>query len=119
MVPDYKEPVAAVVHIAAAGRTRAVRPEEVLSSRLAAVVHIVVVVQTVAAAVHTAEVVQVTGIHHREDRETGRPVACRVGVVLGTESSVVAELAQRMRRRQPDVLREAYRDRVKLRSWSQ
>jgi len=119
MVPGYKEPVAAVVHIAAAGRTRAVQPEEVLSSRLVAVVHIVVVVQTAAAAVHIAEVVQETGIHRPEDRETGCPVACRVGVVLGMESSVVAGLAQQMRRRQPGVLREAYRGRVKSRSWSQ
>jgi hypothetical protein len=46
-------------------------------------------------------------------------VVCRVGVVLGMESSVVAGLAQQMRRRQPDVLREAYRNRVKSRSWSQ
>jgi hypothetical protein len=119
MVPGYKVLAVVVVHIAAAGRTRVVRPEEVACSRLVAVVHIVVVVQTAAAAVHIAEVVQATGIHRREDKETECPVACRVGVVPGMESSVVAELAQRMRRRQPDVLREAYRDRVKSRSWSQ
>jgi hypothetical protein len=60
------------------------------------VVHIVA-----AAAVHIAEVVQATDIHHREDRETGYSEACQVGAVLGMESSVVAGRAQRMRRRQP------------------
>jgi len=117
MVRGCKVP-AVVVHIAAAGRTRAVQPEEVASSRLVAVVHIVVVVQ-IAAAAHIAEVVQATGIHHLEDRETECSVACRVGAALGMESSVVAGLAQQMRRRQPGVLREAYRGRVKSRSWSQ
>ena len=72
-----------------------------------------------AAAVHIAEVVQATDIHHREDRETGYSEACQVGAVLGMESSVVAGRAQRMRRRQPDVLQEACQSRVRSRSRSQ
>jgi hypothetical protein len=113
MVQGYKAPAAAV-------RIQVVQPVEVLNSRLVAVVRIVVVVHIVAAAaVRIAEVVQATDIHHREDREIACSEACRVGAVLGMESSVVAGRAQQMRRRQPDVLREAYRGRVCSRSWSQ
>jgi hypothetical protein len=118
MVRGYKA-LAAAVHI------QVVQPEEVSNSRLVAVVHIVaagqivVVVHIAAAAVHIAEVVQATDTHHREDRETGYSEACQVGAVLGMESSVAAGRAQRMRRRQPDVLREACQGRVCLRSWSQ
>ena len=94
MVRGYKAPAVAAVRI------QVVQPEEVSNSRLVAVVRIVVVVHIVAAAaVHIAEVVQATDIHHREDRETGYSEACQVGAVLGMESSVVAGRAQRMRRR--------------------
>ena len=110
MAQGYKVPAAA-----AAVRMRVVRLEEVSNSRLVVVVHIVAVVHTAAAAVHTAaaahtaEMVQVIGIHRRKDRETECSVACRVGAAQDMESFVVAGLAQQMRRRQPDVLREAYR----------
>jgi hypothetical protein len=111
MVRGYKA-LAAAVHI------QVVQPEEVSNSRLVAVVHIVAAGQIVVV-VHIAEVVQATDTHHREDRETGYSEACPVGAVLGMESSVAAGRAQRMRRRQPDVLREACQGRVCLRSWSQ
>lgn len=114
MAQDYKVPAAAADHI------QVVRLEEVSNIRLVAVVRTVVVVHIVAAAaVHIAEVVQATDIHHREDRETEYSEACQVGAVLGMESSVVAGRAQRMRRRQPDVLQEACRGRVRSRSRSQ
>jgi hypothetical protein len=114
MAQDYKVPAAA-----AADHIQVVQPEEASNSLLVAVVRIVVVVHIVAAAVRIAEVVQVTDIHHQEDRETEYSEACQVGAVLGMESSVVAGRAQRMRRRQPDVLQEACQSRVRSRSRSQ
>lgn len=109
---DCKVPVAAA-------RTRVVRPGEVSSSRLVAVVRIVVVVHIVAAAARTVEVVQATGSRRPEDTVIACSAAFRAGVVLGMESSVVAGPAQQMRRQQPDVPREACRGRVWSQSWSQ
>jgi len=105
MAQGYKVPAAAAV------RMRVVRQEEGANSRLVAVVRIVVVVHIAAvAAVHIAEVGPATGIHLQEDREIVCSVAFQVGAALGTVSPVVvAGLAQQMRRRQPDVLREACR----------
>lgn len=93
------------------------RPEEGASSRLVAVARIVVVVGIAAAAVRIAEAVQETGTLLQEDRAIACSAAFRVGAVPGMESSVVAGLAQ-TRRRQPDVLREACRGRVRSRRWS-
>ena len=106
----YKVPAAA-----AAVRRRVERPEEVSSSRLAAVVRTVAVVHIAAAVAHIAVVEQATGSHRREDTAIACSAAFRVGAVLGMESSVAAGPAQQMRRRQPDVLREACRGRV----WAQ
>ena len=105
MVRGYKAPAVAAVRI------QVVQPEEVSNSRLVAVVRIVVVVHIAAVAVvHIAEVGPATGIHLQEDREIVCSVAFQVGAALGTVSPVVvAGLAQQMRRRQPDVLREACR----------
>ena len=113
---DYKVPAAAV-------HMRVVQLEEVASSHLVAVVHIVtavhiVTVARIVAVVHIAVVVPATGIQLQEDRETVCSVACRVEAALGTVSPV-AELAQPMRRRQQDVLREACRGRAGSRSGSQ
>lgn len=111
----YKVPAAAV-------RTRVVRPEEVSSNHPVAVVHIVVVVHiAAAAAVHIAEVGPATGIHLQEDMVIVCSAASQVGAVLGMVNPVVvvAGQAQQMRRRQPDVLREACRGRVWSRSRSQ
>jgi len=104
MAQGYKVPVAA-----AAVRMRVVRPEEGASSRLVAVVRIVVVVHiAAAAAVHIAEVVPETGNHLPEDMVTVCSEAFLAGAALGMVSpAVVAGLAQQMRRRQPDVLQEA------------
>lgn len=105
---------------------RVVRPEEGASShpvavvRIVAIVRIVVVVHIAAvAAVHTAEVVPGTGNHLQEDMVTVCSEAFLVGAALGMVSPVVAGLGQQMRRRQPDVLREACRGRVWPRSWLQ
>jgi len=113
MVRGCKVPAAAVVHM------RVVRPEEVSSSRLVGVVRTVAVVHIAAAVAHIAEVVRETGSHRPEDTVIACSAAFRVGAVLDMESSVVAGLAQQMRRRQPDVLQEACRGRVWSQSWSQ
>ena len=107
MAQGYKVPAAA-----AAVRMRVVRLEEVSNSRPVAVVRIAVVVHiAAAAAVHIAVVGLATGIPLQEDRETVCSEVFLVGAAQGMVSPVVvvAGLAQQMRRRQPDVLREAYR----------
>jgi hypothetical protein len=102
-VRDCRAP-AAVVHMTV------VRPAEVVSSRLVAV-------GRTAAAVHTAVVEPAIGTRRWEGKV--KAPACsgadRVGAVQGRVSSVAAGLAPRMRRQQPDVLREACRCEMKSR----
>lgn len=114
MAQGYKVAAVAAVHMTA------VLLEEDASSHPVAVVHIVAAVHIAAeaAAVHIGVVVvPATGIHRPGDREIVCSVACRAGAALDMVS-LVAELAQQMRRRQPDVLREACRGRVGSRSRS-
>ena len=115
MARGYKVAAVAAVHMTA------VLLEEDASSHPVAVVHIVAAVHiaAAAAAVHIAVVVvPATGIHRPENREIVCSVACQAGAALDMVN-LVAELAQQMRRRQPDVLREACRGRVGSRSRSQ
>ena len=107
----YRVPVAAVLHM------RVVRPAEVASSRLVVADRTVAVGRTVVVVVvvaHTAAVVQEIGSHRQADKATACSAVGRAGGVQDKASSVV-ELAPQMRRRQPDVLREACRSERKSR----
>jgi hypothetical protein len=103
----YRVPVAAVLHM------RMVRPAEVASSRLVVVDRTVAADRTAVVA-HTAAVVQEIGSHRQADKATACSAVCRAEGVQDKASSVV-ELAPQMRRRQPDVLREACRSERKSR----
>jgi len=105
----YRVPVAAVLHM------RVVRPAEVASSRLVVADRTVAVGRTVVVVVaHTAAVVQEIGSHRQADKATACSAVGRAEGVQDKASSVV-ELAPQMRRRQPDVLREACRSERKSR----
>lgn len=112
--------------LAAAVRTRVVQREEVACNRLVAVVvRIAAAVRTVvagrmAAAVHTAAVVeQVTGSLQHKERETvcsaGGAVGAARDMVSFARAAVAAAVApaERQHHRQQDVLQEACRSRVK------